>query len=325
MKKLIRTESSGCWRVSIRFGTTLSAAIAAAASIIALFALGACNTARKTSVEGASFEWPQNRKAAVSLTFDDGISVQAEIAAPLLKKYGLKGTFFLSGEEWAESEIVGEWKTAFADGNEIGSHTIHHPCPKEKELEYKSENYTPAIMQMELKKQIAFFKNHGMYKGETVFAYPCGVTWVGNDKQSYAPAVSQLFAAARGYTDDFKKPLNDPRTINLYEVQAANLEGKDATYLVGMVKEAEKTGQWLVFAFHGIGGGWLITETKEFEGLLKYLNANRETVWTAPSGEVAEYVRKNRQHETSGPHQLVPILMTRSDRSSMRRAGRGNE
>ena len=58
--------------------------------------------------------------------------------------------------------------------------------------------------------------------------------------------------------------------------------------------EATTTATPVVFAFHGIGGGWLITETKEFEGLLLYLDKNRETVWTAPFGEVTEYIKEKR-------------------------------
>ena len=133
-----------------------------------------------------------------------------------------------------------------------------------------------------------------MYREPMVFAYPCGITWVGNDRRSYTPVVEELFSAARGYTDDLVRLLNDPLRVNLYEVQAGNIAGKGAEYLIDMVKDAEKADEWVVFAFHGIGAGWLITETKEFEGLLKYLSENRESVWTAPFGRIAEYVRNNR-------------------------------
>ena len=264
------------------------------ASLITAFLLSSWAAAGELAAPKRYFVWPENRKAAVSLTFDDAIDAQAVNAAPLLKKYGFSGTFFLSGARWAKPENISKWNVVYDDGNELGAHTLYHPCQKEQALGHNSEDYTLESMRAELKNQLTAFRDRGMYMEPMVFAYPCGVTWVGNDKRSYTPVVEQLFSAARGYTDAFDRLLNDPLRVNLYEVQAGNIGGKGAEYLIEMVKDAEETGKWVVFAFHGIGGGWLITETKEFEGLLRYLNENRKSVWTAPLGRIAEYVRNNR-------------------------------
>lgn len=40
-------------------------------------------------------KYPGNRTAAVSLTFDDGLSDHVSIAVPALEKLGIRGTFFL--------------------------------------------------------------------------------------------------------------------------------------------------------------------------------------------------------------------------------------
>jgi peptidoglycan-N-acetylglucosamine deacetylase len=264
------------------------------ALLITAFLLSSWAAAGELAAPKRCFVWPENRKAAVSLTFDDAIDAQAVTAAPLLKRYGFSGTFFLSGDRWTKPENISKWNAAYKDGNELGAHTLNHPCQKEEALGRNSENYTLESMRAELQNQLTSFRSQGMYREPMVFAYPCGVTWVGNDKRSYTPVVEQLFSAARGYTDDFVRLLNDPLRVNLYEVQAGNIAGKGAEYLIEMVKDAEKTGEWVVFAFHGIGTGWLITETREFEGLLRYLNENRESVWTAPFGRIAEYVRNNR-------------------------------
>jgi peptidoglycan-N-acetylglucosamine deacetylase len=264
------------------------------ALLITTFFFSSCASTGEYAANKKFFEWPGNRKVAVSLTFDDAIEIQTVNAAPLLKKYGFNGTFFLSGIWWAKPENISKWNVVYEDGNELGAHTFYHPCQKDKALTDCSEDYTLEKMRMELKNQISLFRDHGMYKEPMVFAYPCGVTWVGKDKRSYTPVVEQLFYAARSYTDDFDRPLNDPLRVNLYEVQAGNIQGKGTEYLIEMVKDVEETGKWVVFAFHGIGGGWLITETKEFEGLLKYLSDNSKSVWTAPFGQVAEYIRNNR-------------------------------
>ena len=264
------------------------------ALLITAFLLSACASAGGLATQKKCFEWPENHKAAVSLTFDDAIDSQAVNAAPLLKKYGFHGTFFLSGDGWAKPENIGKWKAMYEDGNELGAHTINHPCPKETGLAYNSEDYTLESMRAELKNQLTAFSALGIYREPMVFAYPCTVNWLGNDKRSYTPVVEQLFSAARGGgSNAFDDLLNDPLTVNLYEVQADNGR-RGAEYSIKIVKDAERTGKWLVFAFHGIGDGWLITDTKEFEGLLRYLSENRESVWTAPFGRVAEYIKANR-------------------------------
>lgn len=66
---------------------------------------------------------------AVVLTFDDGWQGQYEVAYPLLRRYGMRGTFFVlahrtrgGGEmDWAAL------KDLAAHGMEIGSHTRTHP------------------------------------------------------------------------------------------------------------------------------------------------------------------------------------------------------
>ncbi|MGO9138344.1 MAG: polysaccharide deacetylase family protein [Syntrophales bacterium] len=264
------------------------------ALLITAFLLSACASAGELATQKKYFEWPENHKAAVSLTFDDAIDSQAVTAAPLLKKYGFRGTFFLSGDGWAKPENISKWKVVYENGNEIGSHTINHPCPKETGLAYNSEDYTLERMRAELENQLSAFRALGMYREPMVFVYPCCVTWVGNDKRSYVPVVEQLFSAACGGGSASDGPLIDPLRVNLYDVPAGDMGRKGAEYSIKMVKEAEKTGKWLVFSFHGIGSGWLITETKELEGLLRYLSENRESVWTAPFGRVAEYIRNNR-------------------------------
>jgi hypothetical protein len=50
------------------------------------------------------FAWPEGCQAAISLTFDDGLRSQLEIAIPRLEERGLRGTFYLNprGEDWLE-------------------------------------------------------------------------------------------------------------------------------------------------------------------------------------------------------------------------------
>jgi oligosaccharide reducing-end xylanase len=70
-----------------------------------------------------------NKKGALSLTFDDGYLSQFTSAVPLLSARNLKGTFFLitnwipgtGGVTWDQ------WRQVAEQGHEIGSHTVTHP------------------------------------------------------------------------------------------------------------------------------------------------------------------------------------------------------
>src|SRR5215467_663496 len=74
----------------------------------------------------SSFKWPQDKRAALSLTFDDARTSQVDSGTALLDKYGIKATFFVVPSS-VELRLDG-WKRAVANGHEIGNHTLNHPC-----------------------------------------------------------------------------------------------------------------------------------------------------------------------------------------------------
>ncbi len=58
--------------------------------------------------------WPDGKRAAVVLTYDDALASQLDIAIPALDAAGLKGTFFLSGGGLKPGEIA-RWRAAAAE------------------------------------------------------------------------------------------------------------------------------------------------------------------------------------------------------------------
>ena len=65
---------------------------------------------------------------AVVLTFDDGYDDNSTVALPILQKYGFHGTFFIITSKVGLAEYMNEdqVKDLAKNGNEIGSHTVHH-------------------------------------------------------------------------------------------------------------------------------------------------------------------------------------------------------
>lgn len=79
--------------------------------------------------------WAGDKKSAFSFSFDDGFKSQVDNAAPVLDKYGFKGTFYVIAGSLVDQgqELIwryGTWdgfKQLADEGHEIGSHTMTHP------------------------------------------------------------------------------------------------------------------------------------------------------------------------------------------------------
>ena len=70
--------------------------------------------------------WPSGKKMALSLTFDDARFSQIDTGIPLLDKYGVKATFYISPGSMLQR--ADGWKSAVMNGHEIGNHSLYHPC-----------------------------------------------------------------------------------------------------------------------------------------------------------------------------------------------------
>ncbi len=262
-------------------------------AVIILLIAGGCDTMKKKAENESKpiYTWPNNARAAVSLTYDDGMDSQFENAVPALKKYNLKATFFPTGDYLMNDAHAGEWLEIIKDGNEIGCHTINHACNKSKKLSYSLQDYTLQRMKQELQDNIDRLKKLGYVSGYYVFAYPCGDTFVGDNDESYIPLVKEKFLAARGVTWRHAYP----DAIEMTMIPCFAVNGKTGPEMIELAKEAEMTNSWAVFLFHGVGGDWIPTDAQAHEELLKYLSDNRDKYWIAPFGEVAKYIKDNKK------------------------------
>ena len=168
------------------------------------------------------FPWPNGAKAAVVLTYDDGMDTHLDHAAPDLDAAGLKGTFFVPGHSESLAKRLPEWRALAARGHELGNHAIFHPCLRTVPQggrdwvrpEYALESYTIPRMVDELRVANTTLL---ALDGETVrtLGYNCGDTTAGG--QSYVDAARPLFLAARigedripigdAYRDDFLRAI----------------------------------------------------------------------------------------------------------------------
>jgi peptidoglycan/xylan/chitin deacetylase (PgdA/CDA1 family) len=95
---------------------------------IAAFVLGALG-----GVTGLANATAASQSTVVSLTFDHGLLNHYTSVRPLLNKYGVHATFFVnSGHIGTDQYYYMSWDqlhALYADGNEVGGHTVTHANP----------------------------------------------------------------------------------------------------------------------------------------------------------------------------------------------------
>ncbi|KAI0061673.1 carbohydrate esterase family 4 protein [Artomyces pyxidatus] len=70
-----------------------------------------------------------NTPNTVAMTFDDGPYIYEQGIVNTLNQNGVKGTFFINGDNWEcvyDSSTISSLKSAYNSGHQIGSHTWHH-------------------------------------------------------------------------------------------------------------------------------------------------------------------------------------------------------
>jgi hypothetical protein len=216
--------------------------------------------------------WPQDRMAAISLTFDDGTPSHLDVAGPILKKHHLNGTFYVvtGNETWRRR--LDDWRRMAAEGNEIGSHTVHHPCLL-PQIKPNSQGYTPEMMRAEAGDSAQEITARlGVQRGLT-FAYPCATMTFGppadqvRNEVLYLGYVAEFYFAAR---EDHGVPVNPPELSPLTVHGLGRTVGIDFPHLLALMEPAVQTHQWGVLTYHGVGGDGL-SETRE-----------ASTVWPTP-------------------------------------------
>jgi peptidoglycan-N-acetylglucosamine deacetylase len=270
------------------------------AAMLRLRAVALCLALCSASVGAGSsrqsakpFQWPDGNRAAVSLSFDDGRPSQVDTGLALLKKAGVKVTFFVNPGA-VEKKLAG-WKQAVADGHEIANHSTTHPCTGNYAFSASNalENYTLEKIAQDIDSANARIETLLGVK-PTTFAYPCGqkFTGRGRDVKSYVPQVADRFLVGRGYLDESP---NDPAIVDLAQAMGTAIDDLDFAQMKSIVDQAAAAGTWVIFAGHDIGvRAHQTTDARALEQLCAYLKDRSNGVWLGTVAEVGAFVRDHR-------------------------------
>ena len=238
-----------------------------------------------------AFHWPEGKRVAVSLSFDDGRASQIDVGLDVINPTGVKVTFFVNpGSEAFRSRLEG-WKRAVASGHEIGNHSVSHPCTGNFpwSLHNALENYTLEQMSQQLDDANAQIEQLlGVHP--VTFAYPCGQKFVGKGAKlkSYVPLIGQKFLVGRGYMDEY---YNDPVFCDLAQAGGIAFDDMDYIDMVKHISKAAQQGGWVIFAGHDIGQkAFQVTDSIALAALCKYMRDPANGVWVDTVKSIGQYV-----------------------------------
>lgn len=244
-----------------------------------------------SAAEKESFAWPQGRKAAVSLAYDDALDSQLDNAIPALDKVGLKGSFYLQLSRDPVRKRLAEWRAAAANGHELGNHTLFHQCSGSAEgrdwVEPQRDLDTTTAAQMKDQVLLANVMLNAIDgKQERTLTAPCGDVMAAG--QNYVELVESEFVAIKlgggGVTPSMA-------ALDPYAVTVEAPSGVTGQQLIAMVEAAASKGTMANFTFHGIGGDYLTVSNQAHAELLAYLAERRDIYWVDTFLNIMKYVR----------------------------------
>ena len=248
------------------------------------------------------FAWPGGQRAAVSLTYDDGLDSQLDFAVPDLEDAGMKATFFLTRENVEEK--LTDWQAAWRLGHEVGNHSVTHPC--------KLRRCTSDVFgDTEVEPMEMFLDQNFTADRFRSYAYPCGITGLGEGAlhqriARYEHVLRGRIAAARTTSGLCNNPLrvaNDPFLLHGYE---PTYQVDDPRLAFHYVRRTVAKGGWAILVFHDVfkvhssdpeNDGQ--TSQASHRTILAWLA--EQPVWCAPLGEVFQHISA----QTGGPRQVL--------------------
>jgi peptidoglycan/xylan/chitin deacetylase (PgdA/CDA1 family) len=203
--------------------------------------------------------WPGG---VVSITYDDGLSSQLDLAAPALMQRGMHGTFYVTWNNIAPR--AADWVALGKQGHEIANHTVDHPCDLRP--------FTPArLAERELKPMRQWLEASFGPAAAQNFAYPCDATDLGHGNANrqarrYARLLQDLGVQSARTTEG---PPNSwwwaaHRRFRLQALDVvADIDTLDDVfrYLV----RARSEGRWAILVFHDIANAPTDSETTSLD------------------------------------------------------------
>jgi peptidoglycan/xylan/chitin deacetylase (PgdA/CDA1 family) len=239
--------------------------------------------------------WPGGKRAAIVLTYDDAVPSQLDVALPQLEAAGLRGTFFLQGDN-VKPRDVPRWRAAALAGHELGNHTLFHPCPAamlpDRDF-HAAERHDARTMLAEIAVMNSLLVAIDGRDGARTLSFPCSQTLAGGADYTDALRQSGLIRYARTGGDAWTSVVSDFAALDPLDVPSYGpVDRPSGAELIRYVERVEAAGGLGVLQFHGVGGDYLEVSAEAHQELLDYLKAH--DIWVAGFREVMDHVTARR-------------------------------
>lgn len=231
--------------------------------------------------------WPNNARAAVSLSYDDGLNSHFARAAPALVARGFRGTFFLTLDNMQDK--IAEWRNVANDGHELCNHTLHHFCglPQGSPRTF----FTREVLDAQLRFEALFGPQ------PKLFAYPCGVTDLGRGSPNTQLRRYRTYLQDDGFLG--ARTSDGPPMSRAYakrhrfalNASAPTYEHNSTDEAFAYLDMAQSLGRWAILVFHGLsedrrdlGDTTLAVHDAILDRIAK------GPFWCAPIGEVLAHI-----------------------------------
>lgn len=237
----------------------------------------------------AQVKWPDQKKSAIILTYDDALPSQLKVVVPQLIRAKLTATFFLTSD--MDSTSIPQWRALSKKGFELGNHTVFHPCAGVDDNPVPSDHYTAYQIIREIEVMDRFlYAIDG--KTKRTFAYPCAETTVGG--KDYVDSLRKYtlvkYARAGGDSAAF---ITDFAHLDPFRVPSYGLEGGETgAQLIAYVKRVQQNGGLGILMIHGVGGDYITISAEAHRELIRYLETQKKEIWMPTFQQGMDYINK---------------------------------
>ncbi|SEM81716.1 Peptidoglycan/xylan/chitin deacetylase, PgdA/CDA1 family [Mucilaginibacter gossypiicola] len=233
--------------------------------------------------------WPDQKKSAIILTYDDALPSQLNTAVPQLKTAKITATFFLTSD--IDSISIPQWRALSKMGFELGNHTVFHPCAGTDDNPVPADHYTAyqIIREIEVMDRFLFAVDG---KTKRTFAYPCAETMMGG--KDYVDSLRKYtlvkYARAGGDSTAF---ITDFTHLDPFRVPSYGLEGGETgVQLIAFVKKVQQNGGMGIIMLHGVGGDYITVSAGAHRQLIEYLKTQKKEIWMPTFQQGMDYINK---------------------------------
>jgi len=234
--------------------------------------------------------WPHGKTGAVSLTYDDGLDSQLDLAVPALDHFGFKATFFLTFDNIRHR--LADWAALAKWGHELANHTVTHPCDLGP---FTASSYRSR----ELAPMARWLNRADPQEAVRSFAYPCDVTNLGpGDANRQEARFDRLLsrtgiAAARTSEGEPNRPATALRRPHRLQALAVGFDATDFAAVDAYLDRTVKQGYWAILVFHDVAAVPTVagqTGLAMHEEILKAIAG--KPLWCAPMASVFARIRR---------------------------------